>query len=208
MHFPSPWLVLRLSSLLIAILFMAGCNSPRAAERGPPPPPQIPLAAETTFLDGAILVNAEFGPFDFKGPKEGENETESSRPSRGKRPERGSGGGGGPPPSGDRDSAGGTSARRSGGGGGGGGGGGAMRGPLRQSLSITLKNTSDHPMELRVAEVKSLIGNIVPEPETFTLEPGASQMRPPPMRAGIRESVSEFHLTLRLRTVEANEKKI
>ena len=79
-----------------------------------------------------------------------------------------------------------------------------MRGPLRQSLSITLHNTSDQPVHLRVAEVKSLIGNIVPQPETFTLEPGATQTLAP-MRAGIRENVTEFHVTLRLRTTEANE---
>ena len=88
--------------------------------------------------------------------------------------------------------------------GGGGGGPSAMRGPLRQSLSITLQNTSDAPVHLRIAEVKSILGNIVPDPETFTLEPGATQTLAP-MRAGIRENVTEFHLTLRLRTAEANE---
>ena len=82
--------------------------------------------------------------------------------------------------------------------------GGAMRGPIRQSLSITLTNTSDQPVHLRVAEVKSILGNIAPEPETFTLEPGAEQILSP-MRAGIRESVTEFHVTIRLRTVDANE---
>jgi hypothetical protein len=79
-----------------------------------------------------------------------------------------------------------------------------MRGPLRQSLAITLHNTSDQPVHLRVAEVKSLLGNIVLDPETFTLEPGATQALAP-MRAGIRENVSEFHVTLRIRTADANE---
>ena len=50
----------------------------------------------------------------------------------------------------------------------------------------------------------SLLGNVAPEPETFTLEPGTSQTLEP-MRAGFRENLTELHLTLRLRTVEANE---
>ena len=196
----------RLSVLLAATLLVPACKSPRSGERGPPPPPQIPLFAETTYLDGAILVRAEFGPAAFHGPSgEAQEERSSARPSRSEHPERGAGGegrgGGGrgrgqntaPPNDGDTGA---VRARAS--------VGGAMRGPIRQALSITLTNTSDQPVHLRIAEVKSILGNIVPEPETFTLQPGGEQTLSP-MRAGIRESVTEFHVTIRLRTVDANE---
>ena len=99
---------------------------------------------------------------------------------------------------------GGERPRRSGGGA---GGGGAMSGPLRQSLAITLHNTSDTPVHLRVAELKTIFGSFIPEPETFTLEPGASQSLDP-IRVGARENLTELHLTLRLRTVEANETQV
>ena len=186
--------------VLAPLLVIAGCSSPRSAERLPPPPPQPQLAAASTFLEGAIAVDATFGAFDFKGPTGGaQREPGTERPARGDRPgpPMGMGGGGG--------MEGGERPRRSAGGAGGGGsGGGAMSGPLRQSLSITLRNTSEEPIQLRVAEVKTIFGSFIPEPETFTLEPGASQSLEP-IRVGARENLTELHLTLRLRTVEANE---
>lgn len=196
-----------------AVLALAGCRSPRRPPAAmAPPEPQPKLAAESTFLDGTLAVTAVLEPFSFRRPgKQSSQEVnaDDSPAARGERPARGMGGGGGmgmggPPPGG----GGGMGGPPPGGGGapsgGGGGMGGGMMGPLRQSLAITFTNTSDEPIHMRVAEVKSILGSFVPEPETFTLEAGATQNLTP-MRAGFRENLTELHLTLRIRTIEANE---
>ncbi len=174
-----------------------------------PAEPQPKLAAESTFLDGTLAVTAVLEPFSFRRPgKQSSQEVnaDDSPAARGERPARGMGGGG--PPGGGMGTGGGMGGPPPGGGGapggGGGGMGGGMMGPLRQSLAITFTNVSDQPIEMRVAEVKSILGSFVPEPETFTLEAGATQNLTP-MRAGFRENLTELHLTLRIRTVEANE---
>ncbi len=87
-----------------------------------------------------------------------------------------------------------------GGGGGGRGGphGGAGRGASfpRQSLSLTLTNTSQETLHIRVQDVVSILGNFVPFPEKATLAPGES-VTLEPMRGSLA-NLDELELTVGL----------
>ena len=76
--------------------------------------------------------------------------------------------------------------------------------PPRQSLTITVRNTGTTPLRLRVAEVRSALGNFVPVPEIFTLEPGQLQALEP-MRSSYPAPIDELELVIRLRTAGADE---
>ena len=76
--------------------------------------------------------------------------------------------------------------------------------PPRQSLTITVRNDGNAPLRLRVAEVRSALGNFVPVPEIFTLEPGQLQALEP-MRSSYPAPIDELELVIRLRTAEADE---
>ncbi|MCC5025403.1 MAG: hypothetical protein J6386_22650 [Candidatus Synoicihabitans palmerolidicus] len=57
---------------------------------------------------------------------------------------------------------------------------------------------------MRVAEIRSALGNFVPVPEIFTLEPGELQALEP-MRSSYPAPIDELELVVRLRTQEADE---
>ncbi|MCF3650294.1 hypothetical protein [Synoicihabitans lomoniglobus] len=181
-------------SLALAVALLSGCGSPkgRPDERLPPQPI---ITAQAYFVDHSLRVDAELGPFRRPRPPSDTGNDEERDDSRPRRPMGGPGGGGprGAPPAGE--------------GGGGSTGGRPLRGAqvmLRQSLTVTVTNVSATPVELRVAEVRSALGNFVPVPETFTLEPGARQTLEP-MRAGYPANLDELELAVRIRTADAND---
>lgn len=153
--------------LFTLVLIAIGC-----AHRQPPPgegpgragPPQPTLSGEASFFDGALVVSAlvrapQPGPPSGPGP-----DTDGKE-----RPGGGGGPGGGPPP-------GLGGARRPGAGGDDGRPGVMMASlPIRQELVVRIRNVGPAPVKLRVREVKSILGNFVPEPETFVLGPDQEQ---------------------------------
>ncbi|WP_221031227.1 hypothetical protein [Actomonas aquatica] len=165
-------------ALLITLLVVAGCGAP---PRSGPPPPQPVITGRAHFFGDQLEVVAELGPFrlvDALPPQRlGGAPVVIDEPALTDRRPRAYAGPG---------------ARR---------GGGA---PPRQSLTITLRNTSDEALRLRVAEVRSVLGNFVPVPEIFTLEPGQLQALEP-MRASYPAAIDELEVVIRLRTATDSE---
>ncbi len=172
--------------LALATLLFASCGSPSGAGFDRPPPQPV-ITGSHAFLDGQIEVVAQLGPFrliDALPPDrvggipvviDAEEDRRVTRPAR---------------PFADAPNLGeGTRL-------------GQER--IRQSLTVTLRNTGTEPIRLRVAEVRSALGNFVPVPEIFTLEPGALQALEP-MRSAYPASIDELELVVRLRTETANE---
>ncbi len=172
--------VLRLLLLSLSVIILSGCGSPSASEQRPAPQPVI--TGEGTFFTAQIRVVAQLGPFRL---------IDALPPSRV---------GGTPvvideeisPRSRPRGNAG-PEARGPGG-----------SGVARQSLTVTLRNIGTHPVELRVAEVRSALGNFVPVPEIFLLEPGEIQALEA-MRSFYPSVIDEIELVIRLRTKDAQE---
>jgi hypothetical protein len=167
-----------LQSVALAALLttITGCGSP--VEKITRPAPQPVITGEGSFFANRIQVVAQLGPFRL---------IDALPPSRV----------GGEPVAIDEPLT--TSRPRA----------NAIPGPrgngvARQSLTVTLRNIGDTPIELRVAEVRSALGNFVPVPEIFTLEPGQIQGLEP-MRAFYPATIDELELVIRLRTREAQE---
>lgn len=175
-------------ALLTAML--AGCGSPRGDGLDRPPPQPV-ITARGQFLNGTIEVVAQLGPFrliDALPPDRvggipvviDESREAAMRPARPfTQPALGQGGAGRPRMGQDT---------------------------TRQSLTVTLRNIGSTPVRLRVAEVRSALGNFVPVPEIFTLEPGSLQALEP-MRSSYPASIDELELVVRLRTETADEAK-
>lgn len=186
-----PFLALALSATLLAV---SGCtNAPRRGADGDRPAPQPVITGSNTFLDDRIQVIAQLGPFRLIDalPAEriggtpvaiDEELLTASRP----RTYAGPGGAGGPAGRGSNI------------------GGPPGRGVARQSLTVTLSNRGTEPIRLRVAEVRSVLGNFVPVPEVFTLEPGQVQALES-MRSFYPAAIDELELVVRLRTADADD---
>lgn len=158
----------------LLLTFVPGCESTPTKKR---PAPQPVITGEGTFFSNQIQVVAQLGPFRL---------IDALPPSRV---------GGDPVAIND---ALGTSSRPR----------GNPRprgnGVARQSLTVTLRNIGTAPVELRVAEVRSALGNFVPVPEIFLLEPGEIQALEA-MRAFYPSVIDELELVIRLRTKDAQE---
>ncbi len=162
---------------MIALFIVGGCGSPPS----PPPGPQPVITGRGSYLDGRVEVVAELGPFrlvDALPPQRlgGAPVAIDTEPLTNRRP---------------RDYAGPGARNRTG-------------GPPRQSLTVTIRNAGDQALRLRVAEVRCVLGNFVPVPEVFTLEPGQLQALEP-MRASYPAPIDELEVVIRLRTAEADE---
>ena len=164
---------------------LTSCGSPNGRRSGPPDiePPQPPLTGDTVFFGGTIAAHAEVGPFALLRHPPGEGGNSGSN-----RPPRTGGGHAGGFSGGMSGGMGGMS--RGGGGEHAGRGGGmpgedsadaprrAARGPAvqlpHQTLRISFTNTGPTPVLIAVTELRSPIGNFVPQPESLTLAPGGS----------------------------------
>lgn len=171
-----------LPTLVLCILAAAGCETVPDAEKRPPPQPVITGRAD--FFEQRVHVVAELGPFRLVDslpperlggiPVAIDEEPLTNRPPR---EYAGSRGRSGLDPTGGRP---------------------------RQSLTVTLRNNGDTPIRLRVAEVRSALGNFVPVPEIFTLEPGSLQALEA-MRSSYPAAIDELELVIRLRTPDDEE---
>lgn len=146
---PSRVVLLIGSAVLAFILSTTGCSSP---ERRPPPPNTAPIApapkvvqeGSETFFEGRLRVKARLG--SFPPPRR-------------------------VPPGGPEDD--GRRGRRGGPDGDGMGGPTAMGMP-GVSLQVSLENLSEEPLEIRVRDVVSELGNFAARPERVLLAPGES----------------------------------
>ena len=167
-------------TLIALLVVLNGCGSPAAKETRPATQPVI--TGEGTFISDQIKVVAQLGPFRLidalPTSRVGGNPVAiDDEPLTTSRPRANAG----PGAPGLRDS-----------------------GVARQSLTITLRNIGNAPIELRVAEIRSALGNFVPVPEIFTLEPGQIQALEP-MRSFYAGVIDELELVVRLRTRQAQE---
>lgn len=203
------------SAIVVFSVLLAGCAS--RGDRSKRPAPQPPLAARSTFFDGALAVEAALGPFrltppggalDRRPPGPGEGEPiPVTRGGFGQRDEADAGtgfprgfeeeGAFGRGPGGYRGGPG--SAR--------GGPGGTGGGIPRQSMVVTFRSTASEPLSVGVVEVKSAIGNFVPVPEQFTLAPGASQELEP-MRASYPAAIDELEVLIAVRVNGRDETQV
>lgn len=168
----------RFNRLLLSSLLLAalsGCDSPSSEKKRPAAQPLI--TGESTFFSAQIRVVAQLGPFRL---------IDALPPSRI----------GGTPVAIEEELS--TRSRPR----------GQARprgnGVARQSLTVTLRNIGTAPIELRVAEVRSALGNFIPVPEIFTLQPGEVQALEA-MRAFYPATIDELELVIRLRTKDAQE---
>lgn len=172
--------------LLVFMLLVAGCahRGPRPGE-GPdiPGPPQPTLAGEGVFFGGTFVASAR-----VRAPQAGPH------PGGGKGPGLGGGGGprgGGPDkPGGERGSQG-------------------MRVPAmppRQELVVSFRNTGPASVDVHVVEVKSIMGNFVPVPGTFSVDPGRTQTLEG-MRSAL-DNLGRLDLSLTLRSGEVREQQV
>jgi hypothetical protein len=173
----APWLPPSL--LLLGLACVSGCGGPG---RGGPPDaqmaalrPRLALRGNTTFFDNRIAVGITvsngrtFAPGDGKAA---EGSADDSRPS-------GGGGMGGPPPGGG--GGGGMGGPPPGGGGGGGGGEENVSGRMVASASrppatlrVSLRNLSPEPLDVKIRDVNSALGNFAVRPEHVLLAPDQS----------------------------------
>ena len=165
-------------SVVIILFVAAGCETTSAPSR---PAPQPLITGEGHFIDNHVHVVAQLGPFRLVDAMAhqrlgGTPVVIDEEPITNRRP---------------REYAGPGSAA-------------AGSAPPRQSLTITVRNDGTAPLRLRVAEVRSALGNFVPVPEIFTLEPGQVQALEP-MRSSYPAPIDELELVIRLRTVEVDE---
>lgn len=172
---------------LVTLCVATGCETASPATKRPPPQPVI--TGESDYFAGQVHVTAELGPFRLIDslppehiggmPVAIDENLDLSRPPRvyaGGRPNPGSAPG----------------AIRTG------------DGRPRQSLTVTLRNGGATALHLRVAEVRSALGNFVPVPEIFTLEPGQIQALEA-MRSYYPAPIDELELVIRLRTADREE---
>lgn len=172
------------------ILLAAGCAShPPPKHELHPEPAQPPLAGQAEYFGGAILAEARVtsfrsvlgvpGPMGEEGGKGGRNGPPPGGGGGGGFSMGGGGGGGGmggPPPGGGGmggppPGQGNSSSDSSGPGRGMGGGMGSMP---RQMIHLTFTNRSPYETTISVVELKSMIGNFVPQPASLTIASGAS----------------------------------
>ena len=149
------------TTALGAALFLTGCASPHPPPQYPPEGAQPELAGRATYFGDAIGAEATVVAFRHArlGGATGTRDRDTSAPGGRRR----GGGMGGPPPGeggGSRSDEG--RPRR---------GFGDMP---RQTMKVTFTNRTDTPVSFAITELRSAIGNFVPQPGTMTLEPGAS----------------------------------
>lgn len=162
---------------MIAFLIAGGCSAPPE----PPPGPQPVITGRGQYLNGELSVVAQLGPFrlvDSLPQRRLGGTPVAIEPEldTSRRPRAYAG-------PGLRSPAG---------------------SPPRQSLTITVSNTGSETHRVRVAEVRSVLGNFVPVPEIFTLEPGQLQALEP-MRSSYPLPIDELEVVIRLRTADADE---
>lgn len=167
------------AALILALVFsLAGCVSDRDSRRTPARRAITSLAGEATLLDGALLAEVRFGPLQLDGeertggiklPGNLHGDARIAGHNGDLRPSGGLGfsmGGGG---RGERH----ASAPAAGGGRRGGANAAGASAPLAQ-ITLRFTNRSPAPLQFRVAEFRSLLGNFVVSPAVFELAPGAS----------------------------------
>lgn len=204
--------------LAVSIALFAGCTSAPDTDRSRPPPQPV-LTGSAQFLGGSLVVDARIGPFHrgelFEGGEGGRAAPDDKSGTPRRRPPAGYDGfgevGGGHGDSGawrrqsesgegrgetgERPTRAGPSGLRGGG------------SPLRITLTVTLRNTGAVPVHLRVSDLSSPIGNFVPEPETMTLEPGASQSLEA-MHSSYPDSFESVGLHVGIRTAAGDEEHV
>jgi hypothetical protein len=184
-----------IASALIA-LALAGCaggpERPGPGKRGARPEPMPTLTGQAGFFDGQVVAEVKIGAMTgFKtegGPGAGGGERPRGRHGGGF---GGGMGGGGHGPRGES-------------GPGGEPGGGPRTAGLRGGLSgppvmihLRFTNRGPEPVELRIADFLSPLGNFVVQPDKLTLAPGASA-EVEPMTSGLAGQISGGEITLRL----------
>lgn len=164
-------------------------------------PPQPPLAGEITFFNNIVVATARVSaPQRPRPAASGETRGEDG-PRGGGRPGGGFGGPGGGEdrPAFARMEDGGMRSRS-------GGARLATGGITRQALVVSFRNAGTEPVEITVAEVKSLMGNFVPVPETFTLAPAQTQELEP-MRSSL-SNLDELAVSVTLRRGDSRETQV
>lgn len=141
-----------------------------------------PLVGSAALLDGAIEVNAAVAMGGVPGP----------------------GGAGGRRPPGPGSTAPGPGAPMGGpprgmAGGGAGRGGGMGGGGPSHALTVMFTNTGAETLEVTIIEVKSRLGNFLPQPDTLALAPGQTGALYP-MRGSLPDDVAALELTVSIRT--------
>lgn len=179
---------------LIFGLAAAGCASrsgarPSRAERMPT------LTGQQTFFDGQITAEIKVGAipgFDRRGDGAAPEKREGRRG-----PPGGLGGGmhgGAPDDDGDGPRGGGMMQR-----------GGVPSGPPVM-IHLRFTNHGSEPVELRIADFLSPLGNFVVRPETLTLAAGASA-EVEPMASGLAGQTGGGEITLKLQIGDRRETK-
>lgn len=197
--------------LLTGVVLSSGCSSARPRERFRPPPQPV-LTGNATFNGGALELDARLDPFqwgDEMRPSGRRLESAGAEEFGARRPPPSPGGGyGGGFQGGDRygvhrdempaQEGRGPVDR------------GGMRGvgdPIRLTLTVNLRNNGSQSVRVRIMELSSPIGNFVAVPESFTLEPGATQTLDA-MHSNYPESFGGMSLVVRIRTAAGDEEKI
>lgn len=160
-------------------------------------PPQPPLAGEIAFFSNTMIASARVSA-PYRPRPAGAGEAGGEEGPRGGRP----GGFGGPGGGEDRPAfarMGDEMRPRA-------GGRMAAGGMSRQALVVTFRNNGTEPVEVTVAEVKSLMGNFVPVPETFTLAPAQTQELEP-MRSSLA-NLDELAVSVTLRRGDTRETQV
>jgi hypothetical protein len=188
------------SALITFALAFAGCASgperPGPGKRGARAESIPTLAGQAEFFDGRIVAEVKIGAvtgFKAKGePDAGGGERPRGRhggggfgggmggPGGGGHGPRGEGSPGDEPGEGPR-----ITGMRSG-----------MTGPL-VLIHLRFVNRGTEPVELRIADFLSPLGNFAVQPEKLTLAPGASA-EVEPMTSGLASQISGGEITLKL----------
>lgn len=195
------------SLLIIATLLLAACASDDrpAGKRGAHVEPLPTLSGRQDFFGGQITAEVKVGAMtgfsrEGDGSAEGGKEGRHGRHGGGGGFGGGMGMGGGRPPRGEGgpgESEGGprpATMRRA--------------GPSGPPVMIHLRftNHGSAPVELRIADFLSPLGNFVVSPEKLTLAPGASA-EVEPMTSGLAGQVAGGEITLKLQVGDQRETK-
>jgi hypothetical protein len=79
--------------------------------------------------------------------------------------------------------------------------------PIRHTLTIEIRNTGALSVHMRVSDIRSPIGNFVAQPETFTIEPGATQLLEP-MHSSYPDDFESVGVLIRIRTAGGEEERV
>lgn len=204
-------------SVLIFLAFAAGCSSdPKSGSRGGQPGPRgkpfTPMTGQEKFFAGQIRAEIHVGTEGMPeiGPGGGNRDDAPGGRRRGgngrMRVAGGAGGMGGDVSGGMPFGEGGPPSREFGDGPGVRPRLGPMGGGRPVMIHLRFTNHTDAPVELRIPDFVSPLGNFAVRPEKLTIEPGQS-LETEPMTSQLASSFTETVVTLVLRLGEKVEKK-